>query len=252
MNCIKCYQEIPEGSKFCPYCGAEQTAAPEAGTADTQADSVAQPEHGTQDYLYGQPEPSVQPEAAQTGAAQAETKAQPESGAQDNLYGQPETNTQYQEAQNYNAGYQEASGYGSGYQNEAQQNNYQNNYQNNAQQNNYQNSYQNNYQNNYQNGYQNGNYQTPYQQEQGESVNWVPYLVLSIISTLCCYIPGIVAIVFSAQINSAVTSGNTEEARRAAKNAKIWIIVAFVLGILASIVTFAFGIIGESTYYYYY
>lgn len=22
MNCIKCYQEIPDGAKFCPYCGA--------------------------------------------------------------------------------------------------------------------------------------------------------------------------------------------------------------------------------------
>ena len=171
MNCIKCYQEIPEGSKFCPHCGAEQTAAP-----------------------------------------------------------QQDVN-----AQNYNAGYQETSGYGSSQQNDAQQNNY-----------------QNSYQNNYQNGYQNGNYQTPYQQDQGEPVNWVPYLVLSIISALCCCIPGIVAIVFSAQINSAVTSGNTEEARRAAKNAKIWIIVAFVAGILASIVSFMIGSMFEGAYYYYY
>lgn len=170
MNCIKCYQEIPEGSKFCPHCGAEQTAAP-----------------------------------------------------------QQDVN-----AQNYNAGYQETSGYGSSQQNDAQQNNY-----------------QNSYQNNYQNGSQN-NYQTPYQQDQGEQVNWVPYLVLSIISALCCCIPGIVAIVFSAQINSAVTSGNTEEARRAAKNAKIWIIVAFVAGILASIVSFMIGSMFEGAYYYYY
>ena len=25
MNCIKCYQEIPDGAKFCPYCGAQQS-----------------------------------------------------------------------------------------------------------------------------------------------------------------------------------------------------------------------------------
>ncbi len=24
MNCIKCYQEIPDGAKFCPYCGAQR------------------------------------------------------------------------------------------------------------------------------------------------------------------------------------------------------------------------------------
>lgn len=24
MNCINCYQEIPEGARFCPYCGAKQ------------------------------------------------------------------------------------------------------------------------------------------------------------------------------------------------------------------------------------
>lgn len=26
MNCINCYQEIPDGTKFCPYCGAKQPA----------------------------------------------------------------------------------------------------------------------------------------------------------------------------------------------------------------------------------
>ena len=29
MNCIKCYREIPEGSRFCPHCGA---GISEAGT----------------------------------------------------------------------------------------------------------------------------------------------------------------------------------------------------------------------------
>ena len=24
MNCKNCYQEIPDGSKFCPHCGAKQ------------------------------------------------------------------------------------------------------------------------------------------------------------------------------------------------------------------------------------
>ena len=186
MNCVKCYQEIPEGSRFCPYCGAEQTAA---SVSEQPADT------------------------AQTASA-----------------------APYQDP--YNAGDQGAYSYG----NSSQNNSYQNNsYQNSSCQS---------------NGYQNGNYQnTPsYQQGQGDTVNWVPYLVVSIISTLCCCIPfGIVAIVFSAKINSAVTSGNMEEAKKAAKTAKIWIIVAVVAGLIANI---AFLVItamsGAGSYYYYY
>lgn len=29
MNCINCYQEIPDGTNFCPYCGAKQSGYPE-------------------------------------------------------------------------------------------------------------------------------------------------------------------------------------------------------------------------------
>lgn len=234
MNCIKCYQEIPDGSKFCPYCGAEQTAAPETGTTDTQAGTSAQPEPEAQDHLYGQPEANTQ-----TGS-----EAQPESGTQDHPYGQRETNTQYQDTRNYNAGYQGTAGYGNGYQNNAQQNNY-----------------QNGYQNGYQNSYQNGSYQAPYQQNQGESVSGTPYLVMSIVltvlSTICCClftIPfGIVAIVYSAKINSAMTAGNIEEAKKSEKMAKIWLIVAAAVAVVSVIISLVLGVmIGEGTYYYNY
>ena len=201
MNCVKCYQEIPEGSRFCPYCGAEQTAA---SVSEQPADAV----QTTAETVNEQPA-----DTAQTASA-----------------------APYQDP--YNAGDQGAYSYG----NSSQNNSYQNNsYQNSSCQS---------------NGYQNGNYQnTPsYQQGQGDTVNWVPYLVVSIISTLCCCIPfGIVAIVFSAKINSAVTSGNMEEAKKAAKTAKIWIIVAVVAGLIANI---AFLVItamsGAGSYYYYY
>ena len=201
MNCVKCYQEIPEGSRFCPYCGAEQTVA---SVSEQPADAV----QTTAETVNEQPA-----DTAQTASA-----------------------APYQDP--YNAGDQGAYSYG----NSSQNNSYQNNsYQNSSCQS---------------NGYQNGNYQnTPsYQQGQGDTVNWVPYLVVSIISTLCCCIPfGIVAIVFSAKINSAVTSGNMEEAKKAAKTAKIWIIVAVVAGLIANI---AFLVItamsGAGSYYYYY
>ncbi len=205
MNCIKCYQEIPDGSRFCPYCGAEQTAAEATGEVYMQQEPAGKPEAGTQDSAPVQQGP--------------DTQSQDTSG------------TKAQGSSDYGSGYQ----YG-----------------------NYQNGNQNNYQNGsvYQNNYQNAGYQTgpSYQQDQGEPVNWVPYLVLSIISTICCCIPfGIVAIVFSAKINSAVTMGNMEEARKAAKTARIWIIAAFVLGIVATILyAIIMSMIGAGSYYYYY
>lgn len=191
MNCVKCYQEIPEGSRFCPYCGAEQTAAP------------------------------VNEQPAET----VET-------ASDTPYQDP-YNTEGQGSYSYGYDSQNKNDQTSNYQTSSYQNN--------------------NYQNN---GYQNGNYQgaPSYQQDQGDTVNWVPYLVLSIISTLCCCIPfGIVAIVFSAKINSAVTSGNMEEANKAAKTAKIWIIVAVVAGLIVNIAYLVItAMIGSGSYYYYY
>ncbi len=203
MNCMKCYQEIPEGLKFCPYCGAEQTTTPEAGN------------------VYGQPESTVEPEV--------NTQTE-EAGQNIDSVGQ-ETNTQNQDP--YNMGNQGSYSYGDSSQNDVYQNN----------------GYQND--NN-----QNGNYQSmpTYQQNQGDTVNWVPYLVASIISTLCCCLPfGIVAIVFSAKINSAVTAGNMEEAKKAAKTAKIWIIVAVVGGLISSVVYLAITtMIGAGSYYYYY
>lgn len=170
MNCIKCYQEIPEGSKFCPHCGAQQPETPGNDPVNTQADA----------------------------AAQTETQPLQNGGYQDQ-------NTQYQN-----------------------------------------------------NPYQNNQYQTPpvYQSsyEPEKPVNWVPYLVLSILTTVCCCVPfGIVGIVYSAKINSAMNAGDYEGAQRAAKTAKIWIIVAAVVGLIANIIvaimTYS-GILGS--YYYYY
>lgn len=69
MNCIKCNQEIPEGSRFCPHCGAEQVQASqpvdiqaEAGAqsvevqaeAETQKDAYVQPGAPVQNYSSSQ------------------------------------------------------------------------------------------------------------------------------------------------------------------------------------------------------
>ncbi len=61
------------------------------------------------------------------------------------------------------------------------------------------------------------------------------YLVWSVIMTvLCCMIPGIVAIIFSSQVSTKYFSGDVEGAKRASRNAEIWIIVSFVLGVLSA------------------
>ncbi|MDE6695945.1 MAG: phosphoribosylglycinamide formyltransferase [Muribaculaceae bacterium] len=61
------------------------------------------------------------------------------------------------------------------------------------------------------------------------------YLVWSVIMTiLCCTIPGIVAIINSAQVSSKFYQGDIEGASRASRNAEIWIIVSFVLGVISN------------------
>lgn len=171
MNCKNCYQEIPDGSKFCPHCGAKQ--------------NEVQPNAEQENAVKNDP-------VQATGAAKTTENA-----------------TGYQDAAGYqnNSGYQDAAGY----QNVT--------------------------------GYQN-NGQKP-------EINYVPYLVLSIISTVCCCLPfGIVGIVFSVKINSALNAGNYEEAAQNAKMAKIWTIVSFVVGLVVGILYFIFGIIvGIDNYY---
>ena len=172
MNCTNCYQEIPDGSRFCPHCGAKQ------------------------------PEPAAQTETDQSASDAYSTYTQTNSTQQD---------TQYQDPNAQNYGYD----------------------------------------------YQNSQYQTPpvYQSayEPEKPINWVPYLVLSIISTVCCCLPfGVVAIVFAAKINSSVSAGDYEAAEKAAKTAKIWIIVAVAVGVIWNIIQMVlFGGLMDMAYYYY-
>lgn len=61
------------------------------------------------------------------------------------------------------------------------------------------------------------------------------YLIWSILTTiLCSTIPGIVAILFSARVSSLFYSGDIEGARRASRNAEIWIIISFCIGVLSA------------------
>lgn len=61
------------------------------------------------------------------------------------------------------------------------------------------------------------------------------YLLWSVLCTaLCCMIPGIVAIFYSAKVSSKYYIGDYAGAEKASQNAEIWIIVSFVLGVLSN------------------
>lgn len=61
------------------------------------------------------------------------------------------------------------------------------------------------------------------------------YLAWSVVMTvLCCLPTGIAAIIFSSQVSSKFYAGDMKGAMKASERAQIWIIVSFVLGILAN------------------
>ncbi len=234
MRCMNCYQEIPDSCKFCPNCGAKQpvqkmepvSQVKEETTDNITEDTaeVQQPTEKVQSEEDVLPEEKVQPEE-DVQPTEPTQPADVEGSYQNDPYKSvnQEQNTSYGEPNNYEYGQQN--------QNYNQQN------QNYTQQN--QGYYQ---QNNF-----NGMPQKP--------VNWVPYLILSIISTLCCCLPfGVVGIVFSAKINSAMLAGNLEEAQNNAKMARIWIIVSFAIGLLTWLIYMVLivtGAVSGSAYYYY-
>ena len=220
MRCMNCYQEIPDSCKFCPNCGAKQPVQ--------KMEPVSQVKEETTDNITEvQPEEDVQPtEPTQPADVAGSYQNDPYKSVNQ------EQNTSYGEPNNYEYG----QGYGQQNQNYNQQNqNYTQQAPNYGQQN--QGYYQ---QNNF-----NGMPQEP--------VNWVPYLILSIISTLCCCLPfGVVGIVFSAKIN--MLAGNLEEAQNNAKMARIWIIVSFAIGLLTWLIYMVLivtGAVSGSAYYYY-
>lgn len=78
------------------------------------------------------------------------------------------------------------------------------------------------------------------------TVSATPYIVLSILcSIFCCIWIGIPALLYAGKIWGAVSAGDNEAAKKAAKTAKIWIIVTAVVGVLW-ILFVAIGIVGGS------
>lgn len=67
------------------------------------------------------------------------------------------------------------------------------------------------------------------------------YLIPAIISAICCLPLGIVAIIFAAQVNGKVATGDTAGALNASKKAKMFSYIAIGLGIALWVCYFIFG-----------
>ena len=93
--------------------------------------------------------------------------------------------------------------------------------------------------------WQRGNYYQPENINNGDPMP-ATYLIWSVLATIfCCFIPGIIAIIFSSMVSSKFYSGDVEGARRASRMAEIWIIVSVVLGVVAATLYLPFMLLGS-------
>lgn len=71
------------------------------------------------------------------------------------------------------------------------------------------------------------------------------YLVQAILVTLCCCLPfGIVSIVYAAQVNTKIQTGDIRGALDASDKAKTWCWVGFGIGLLSNIIILGLEVIG--------
>ena len=78
------------------------------------------------------------------------------------------------------------------------------------------------------------------------STEQVPnHMVGAILTAIfCCQIGGIVAIVYAAQVNSKLASGDIEGARAASKTAGTWITVNVILGLVGGLLYAILAMVG--------
>jgi hypothetical protein len=76
------------------------------------------------------------------------------------------------------------------------------------------------------------------------------YLIPAIISALCCFPLGIISIIFAAQVNGKVQSGDVAGALDASKKAKLFSIIFIAIGVViwGGYLLFTLGIVGLSIF----
>ena len=85
----------------------------------------------------------------------------------------------------------------------------------------------------------------PDQTGYGAPVDIPNYLIQAILVTIFCCLPaGIVAIVFAAQVNGQVRSGNLADAQRLSRNAKTWCWISLGVGLAVAVFYLLFFIFG--------
>ncbi|MGH8050965.1 MAG: CD225/dispanin family protein [Arenimonas sp.] len=71
------------------------------------------------------------------------------------------------------------------------------------------------------------------------------YLVWAILATLCCCLPaGIVAIVYAAQVDGKLSSGDYHGAVEASNNAKMWSWISFGASAVVGVLYFLLILVG--------
>ena len=224
MRCSNCYREIPDDALCCPYCGEENLPGgmrpqPEPGW---EPQVSQEPQVGQEPQVSQEPRMSQQPpedQAAdgpetQNWSWEKETAAEETAASDQSAEPGADFCTEKQEAREV---------HGVPY------------------------------------TYGNGGAETEGTYEQNayhvpeKTVNWVPYLVIAIISTICCCPPfGIVAIVYAVKINSEISSGDKQKAADSARKAKIWIIVAVASGIVWDLFMIFLGLFSAMGGVYFY
>ena len=67
------------------------------------------------------------------------------------------------------------------------------------------------------------------------------YLVWSILCmVLCCPIPGVPALIYASQVNPKLDAGDLPGAQKASQNARLWCCIAFGIGALLHLASWAF------------
>jgi hypothetical protein len=84
--------------------------------------------------------------------------------------------------------------------------------------------------------------------------NHLAWAITSMIVSFCCCcfvggIPGIVAIVYAAQVNSKLDQGDEAGARRASDNARTWCWVATTLAVLGVLMSVGVFVTGGTAHY---
>lgn len=232
MKCTFCGNEVEEGAKYCPVCGTE--AVQKNDNTDNEQSAVQyedpnkqsgygqggygydQPDDNQGGYSYGQPDSSQsgygygRPDGGQSGYGYSQSN-----GGQ-NGYGYGQSDGGQDQSGNSQGGY-DGGQPGNGY---SQQDYSQPNYSQQA-----------------------GYYGQPNYGQPVNQIKSTPYLIFSILTTICCCLPlGIVGIVYASRIESLQRMGDYEGAQNAAKKAKMFIIIGVILGAISSVGAGAMGV----------